>query len=89
MNKENKILFWKAVSIALSGYPISYVLNLIILPPMLLIVNIHENPVLNTVFIGIPYFIASVLRIFSFEYIYNKYNLQIDPAYYIKRLLKI
>jgi len=86
---ETKELFWKAVSIAASGYPISYVLNLAILPTMLLWVDLHANPVLNTVFIGIPYFFASVIRVFTFDYIYDKYNIHIDPAYYIKRVLKV
>ena len=89
IKQETKDLFWKAVSIAASGYPISYVLNLTILPPMLTIVDLHANPVLNTVFIGIPYFFASVLRIFGFDYIYNKYNIHIDPAHYIKKVLKV
>ncbi len=89
MNNQTKELFWKSMSIALAGYPISYVLNLLILPPMLLIINLHENVILNTVYIGFPYFIASTLRIFTFEYVYNRYNINIDPAFYIKRLLKI
>jgi len=88
MKDETKELFWKAVSIAASGYPISYALNLSILPPMLRYIDIQNDPVVATFFLGIPYFIASVGRIFVFDYVYDKYNLHIDPAHYIKKGLK-
>ena len=85
--KTKTELFWYAFSIAFSGIPISMALNFAILPFFLDIIK--ENYFFGTIFLTLPYFIASVIRIFVFDYYYEKYNVHLDPAYYIKKMLKV
>lgn len=83
VNKQN--LIWKGVTSATAGYPISFVMNLFMLP--WLVEWIEWNWVLGTLALGAPYFGASVARMFIIDYFWEKYNINVDPGYYIKQML--
>ena len=79
-------LFSKAFYSSMVGLPLSYVLNVTVLPhfaPLLL-----ENPFLASALIAIPFFIASVFRMYSIDWVYEKYRIDISPANLFRKLYR-
>jgi hypothetical protein len=81
-------LFIKANMSALAGLPISFLVNLSILP---LFSDWFSNP--ETVYLGaslvaIPFYITSVSRMYIIDLVYQKYGININPSVLIKRLFK-
>ena len=77
-NKWN--IFIKANGNAGAGFPISYILNILITFP--LVIWLHEVGVdwfTGALILGIPFYWASVWRMYGFDYVYEKYNVHIDP----------
>lgn len=81
-------LFVKANLSAMAGLPISFVVNVAILP---LFSGWFANP--ETVYgasalISIPFYITSVSRLYIIDKVYEKYGININPSDMIKRLFK-
>ena len=80
-----KDIFEKANMNALAGWPISFVLNLSFLP--LFADWLKEEPFSASIVIGIVFYIASVIRLTIFDYVYLKFGFDINPSNYIKKIL--
>jgi hypothetical protein len=75
-------MLYKAIYNAAIGFPISMCLNALLLGWIYQV--IHEYIwILAAVFIGIPYFIASAVRQFLIDYIYEKYDIDISPGHLV------
>ena len=74
---------------ACAGLPISLTLNVVIAIPMVVYLNdIGVHPLLNAGLLAIPFFWASALRMTLIDYVYEKYNIQIDPKHLVINLWK-
>ena len=63
-----------------AGLPISLMLNILIAIPLVLyLASIGVDPITNAIILAIPFFIASALRIFFFDWFEQKYNINIRP----------
>lgn len=80
-----KDIIYKNVISATAGYPIAFVINLAILPSLM--DWIEWNWFLGTLALGVPYFAASVIRMSTIDFAWEKYKINIDPSYYIKKVL--
>ena len=78
-------LLSKAILSALVGSPIAYGLNVGVLPFFVKLID--ENVFLASALIVVPFFVASSLRIFVIDFVYQKYHLNLDPVYHVKKLL--
>lgn len=81
-------LFVKANLSALAGLPISFMVNIAILP---LFSDWFANP--ETVYLGaslvaIPFYITSVSRLYIIDKVYEKYGIDINPSRLVKRIFK-
>lgn len=82
-------IFVKANTNAGLGFPISYVLNIVITFP--LVIYLAENGVdwfSGALILGIPFYWASVWRMYIIDYVYEKYNININPSYLLIKLWK-
>jgi len=79
-------LLSKACLSALVGSPIAYGLNVDVLPTFVELID--ENVFLASALIVVPFFIASTLRMFVIDYVYEKHHVNIDPLYHVKRMLR-
>ena len=70
---------------ATAGFPIAFLVNLMLLPSLMHWVE--WNWFIGTFALGIPYFIVSVVRMTAVDYAWEKYKINIDPTYYMKKLL--
>lgn len=68
---------------ALAGLPISMLLNITILPPLM--DYMHVNPITGVLLVSVPYYIASVMRQYIIDWFLWKYNVNVDPAFHIKK----
>lgn len=80
-----KNILSKNVISALAGYPIAFGVNLLLLPQLLHWVE--WNWFLGTLALGAPYFAVSVARMTVVDFAWQKYKINIDPTFYIKKLL--
>jgi len=78
-------LLSKACLSALVGSPIAYGLNIGVLPTFVEIID--ENVFLASALIAIPFCVASILRMFVIDYVYQKYHINLDPVYQVKKIL--
>ena len=78
-------LLSKACLSALVGSPIAYGLNVGVLPTFVEL--IEQNVFLASALIVVPFFIASTLRMFVIDYVYEKYKINLDPVYHVKRMI--
>jgi len=76
-------LLTKSFASALVGSPIAYSLNVSILPSFTNLIN--ENVFLAGVLITTPFLIVSAVRMFLIDIIYEKYHINLDVMYHIKR----
>lgn len=79
-----QIIYKNCVS-GLAGYPIAFAVNLMLLPSLMHWVE--WNPVLGTMALGAPYFAVSVIRMSAIDYAWFRYKINIDPNFYIKKLI--
>jgi hypothetical protein len=84
LNKYSvKNMLYKAIYNAAIGFPISMVLNAFLLGWIYQV--IHEYVwLLAAIFIGIPYFIASAVRQFLIDFVYEKYDIDISPGHLLE-----
>jgi len=78
-------LFYKAGCSALIGFPISYMINISVLPHLNGL--IHENVLLAGALLALPFILASWIRIYIIDLIYNKY--QVGVLELVKRMIRI
>jgi len=78
-------LFYKAGCSALIGFPIAYLINITVLP--ILNGTIHDNIYLASALLALPFILASWIRIYIIDLIYNKY--QVGVLEIIKRMIRI
>jgi len=78
-------LLTKAFASALIGSPIAYSLNVSILPSFTNLIN--ENVFLAGALITAPFLIVSAVRMFLIDYIYEKYHVNLDVMYHLKKRL--
>ena len=84
-----KNIIYKSMGNACAGLPISLTLNVVIAIPMVVYLNdIGVHPLLNAGLLAIPFFWASALRMTLIDYVYEKYNIQIDPKHLVINLWK-
>jgi hypothetical protein len=81
-------LFVKANFNALAGLPISFLLNLAILPHFAPILSNQETIVLGASLVAIPFYITSVFRQYMIDLVYVKFGLNINPSDLIKKGVK-
>lgn len=89
MNKKysSKNIFIKAVYSSLVGLPISMALTAGMMG--FIYWASHElNYAIAAVLISMPFFIMSFTRMFLIDWVYQKYNVRIEPQYLIGRLIK-
>jgi len=67
-----------------TGAPISYGLNILIIPPLLWL--FAENVMLAALVITLPFFFVSVFRMFLIDYIFKKYKIDISPQTLVRTL---
>jgi len=79
-------LLSKACLSALVGSPIAYGLNVSVLPTFVELID--QNVFLASALICVPFFVASTLRMFVIDFVYQKYHINLDPLYYVKRIIK-
>ena len=82
-------IFVKANTNAGLGFPISYFLNIGITFP--LIIYLHEIGLdwfSGALILGIPFYWASVWRLYIIDYVYEKYNINISPKNLFEQLWK-
>jgi len=79
-----KSLLYKASFSASAGLPISYLLNITILP--FFVTELQENILIAGALISIPFLMASTIRIFVIDYVYQRHGINIDPAHLLKNL---
>jgi len=78
-------LFTKGLFSAIVGSPIAYSLNLGVLPTFSELID--ENIFLASFLILVPFIIASTIRMTVIDYVYERYKINLDPMYYIKKRL--
>lgn len=74
---SNTNLLSKAFYSSVVGLPLSYVLNVVILPPFAPM--FLDNPFIASGLIAIPFMIASVFRMFVIDWTYERYRIDISP----------
>lgn len=82
-----KDLFYKAVFNSTVGAPLSMIMNILVIPPMASF--IHQEPLIGSLILTIPFFIVSTMRQFIIDYFYHKHGIILDPKYYIERFINI
>ena len=85
-----KNIFIKANINSLVGLPLSFVLNITILPffaPWFIDASFTQLAI-TVGFVAIPFYMASVLRQYVIDVVYEKYNIRIDPKSMFTTLYK-
>jgi len=78
--KSRKAIFHRANSSALAGMPISYGLNLaVVIPLTVWMVAENHHPLTIAAMIAIPFYVASVFRMYVIDWAWFKYKINIDP----------
>jgi len=85
VNGKGKIL-GKAFFSSGTGAPLSYGLNILIIPPLLWL--FAENVFLAAFIITLPFFFVSVFRMFIIDYAFKKYRIDISPQKLVHTLFE-
>lgn len=84
---DHKNMLIKAMGNAGAGAPISMVLNVMFAIPI--VVYLHENgvhPLVNAGVLLVPFYWASVVRMYLIDWAYTKYNIQLSPTHLMTKL---
>jgi hypothetical protein len=88
MTKVNKTnLFVKANFNALAGLPISFALNLAILPFFAPFFADPQGAYIGASLVAIPFYLTSVFRQYIIDFTYEKYGININPSCLMKKLI--
>ncbi len=82
--KTIKYMIGKASFSSLTGWPIAFAANILVLP--FFIDGLRENPILAAIQIGVIFGCISIVRLFIIDYIEDRHGLNIRPDHLIKRL---
>ncbi len=82
----SKNLFFRALGSASAGLPISYGLNILILIPLVVFMRENYDDWLIAAVVAIPFFWASIARMYTIDFVWFKYKINIDPKHLIQRL---
>jgi len=81
-----KNLFFRALGSASAGLPISYGLNILVLIPLVVYMRESYDDWLIAAVVAIPFFWASIARMYTIDLVWFKYKVNIDPKHLIQRL---
>jgi len=81
-----KNLFFRALGSASAGLPISYGLNILILIPLVIFMRESYDDWLIAAVVAVPFFWASIARMYTIDFVWFKYKINIDPKHLIQRL---
>ncbi len=87
MKYSTKNIFLKGFYSSLLGMPISAILNILTLDWIVDVANTY-NYFLAAVIIALPFMITSAMRISIIDWVYQKYNIDLNPASIIGKLRK-
>ncbi len=77
----------RANSSAIAGLPISYILNIIVVIPLAIYMVEQEMSVfMMALIIAVPFYVASMFRMVSIDWIWFKYKINVDPKHLLIRL---
>ena len=79
-------LLIKGLFSAIVGSPIAYSLNIAVLPTFSELID--ENIYLASFLIIIPFIIASTIRMTVIDYVYEKYHVNLDLVYQVRKLIR-
>ena len=82
--KSKKYMLGKASFSSISGWPIAFGLNILILPSFAYM--LIDNILLAAILIAVVFGLASVVRLFLIDYVEDRYGLNIRPDHLIKRI---
>lgn len=85
MTINAKDLFYKAVFNSVVGAPLSMAVNVMVVPPMA--TYIHQEPIIGSLLLSIPFFIVSTIRQFVIDYFLLKYGINIDPKHLVGKII--
>jgi len=80
-------IFQRALSSAIFGLPISYIVNVAIFIPLVYWLDGYPLWVIG-VLGAIPFFVTSIIRMFVIDYTWFKYRINIEPKHLVSRLWK-
>ena len=75
---SKKNLIFRAIGSGLAGMPISYILNIFIVIPLVIILKDWPSWLLAAI-IAIPFFITSVFRMYAIDYFWFKHKINVNP----------
>ena len=70
------------------GLPISFGVNILILNWIVNLSTQMQYAMVSLV-IAIPFALTSALRLFVIDYVYDRFNIRLDPVYHIGKLRKM
>jgi len=77
----------RATSSAVAGLPIAYAVNLLIFIPLVYMMEGYPWWFIGAIG-SIPFFVTSVIRMYLIDYVWFKYQVNIDPKHIISTLWK-
>ena len=75
---SKKNLFIKSVGSGLVGLPLSYLLNIIVVIPLVIILSDQPYWLLAAI-IAVPFFIVSIIRMYTIDYFWFKHKINVNP----------
>lgn len=85
LNMKTSELLYKALFNSMVGTPLAILVNILVIPPMAS--YIHQEPILGSLLLSIPFFITSTSRQFLIDYFYFKHGIMLDPKVHIERII--
>lgn len=82
---SNSNLFYKSLGNGITGLPLSFVLNILVVIPIVMTFD-NQSPLLLAAIIAIPFFVVSVFRMYLIDYFWFKYKINVDSLHLLKRL---
>jgi len=78
-------IFQRALSSALVGLPIAYVVNVAIFIPLVYLMADYPWWIIGIVG-AIPFFLTSIARMWLIDYVWFKYRINIEPKHLVGKL---
>ena len=83
--KSIKYILGKASFSSLTGWPIAFTANILVLP--FFIPLLQSDVILASILIGVVFGLISICRLFIIDFVEDRYGLNIRPDYLIKKLV--
>lgn len=81
-------IFQRALSSALAGLPIAYIVNVAIFIPLVYAMEGYPWWLIGIVG-SIPFFLTSIIRMWFIDFIWFKHRINIEPRHLLGRLWKL